>query len=54
ACTGGVEVCSMDLLAMDPKTRQAYRAYDGCWYCMPCEKECPTGAVKVELPYLLR
>ncbi|WP_162977693.1 4Fe-4S binding protein, partial [Pseudomonas aeruginosa] len=29
-------------------------AYDECWYCMPCEKDCPTGAVKVEIPYLLR
>ena len=29
-------------------------AFDECWYCMPCEKDCPTGAVKVDIPYLLR
>jgi len=28
--------------------------FDECWYCMPCEKDCPTGAVTVEIPYLLR
>ena len=53
-CTVCVEVCPMDLLAIDPTTRKAYMAYDECWYCMPCEKDCPTGAVKVEIPYLLR
>lgn len=49
-CTVCVEVCPMDLLAIDPTTRKAYMAYDECWYCMPCEKDCPTGAVKVEIP----
>ncbi|MBH9394125.1 ferredoxin family protein [Pseudomonas aeruginosa] len=53
-CTVCVEVCPMDLLAIDPTTRKAYMAYDEGWYCMPCEKDCPTGAVKVEIPYLLR
>jgi NAD-dependent dihydropyrimidine dehydrogenase PreA subunit len=28
--------------------------YDECWYCMPCEADCPTDAVKVNIPYLLR
>jgi NAD-dependent dihydropyrimidine dehydrogenase PreA subunit len=28
--------------------------YDECWYCMPCEADCPTGAVTVAIPYLLR
>ncbi|MFI7884353.1 4Fe-4S ferredoxin, partial [Acinetobacter baumannii] len=22
--------------------------------CMPCEKDCPTDAVKVNIPYLLK
>ena len=35
-------------------TKKAYMAYDECWYCMPCEADCPTGAVKVNIPYLLR
>ncbi len=33
---------------------RAYMKYDECWYCMPCEVDCPTGAVKVNIPYLLR
>jgi NAD-dependent dihydropyrimidine dehydrogenase PreA subunit len=28
--------------------------YDECWYCMPCEADCPTGAVTVNIPYLLK
>ncbi len=28
--------------------------FDECWYCMPCETDCPTGAVTVNIPYLLR
>jgi NAD-dependent dihydropyrimidine dehydrogenase PreA subunit len=29
-------------------------AYDECWYCMPCAADCPTGAVTVNIPYLLK
>lgn len=25
-----------------------------CWFCLPCEVECPTGALYVQIPYLLR
>ncbi|RYZ85449.1 MAG: ferredoxin family protein [Moraxellaceae bacterium] len=53
-CTVCVEVCPMDLLAINPVTQKAYMQFDECWYCMPCETDCPTGAVKVEIPYLLR
>ena len=42
------------MLAINPATQKAYMAFDECWYCMPCEKDCPTGAVKVDIPYLLR
>ena len=35
-------------------TGKAYMNYDECWYCMPCEADCPTGAVTVNIPYLLR
>jgi NAD-dependent dihydropyrimidine dehydrogenase PreA subunit len=28
--------------------------FDECWYCLPCEVDCPTGAVHVAIPYLLR
>jgi len=27
---------------------------DECWYCGPCAARCPTGAVTVNMPYLLR
>lgn len=25
-----------------------------CWFCLPCEVECPTDAIWVDIPYLLR
>lgn len=28
--------------------------YRTCWFCLPCEVECPEKALRVEIPYLLR
>ncbi|MBN1533448.1 MAG: FAD-dependent oxidoreductase [Spirochaetes bacterium] len=28
--------------------------YRTCWFCLPCEIECPQNALTVEIPYLLR
>lgn len=28
--------------------------YRNCWFCLPCEIECPHEALHVEIPYLLR
>jgi len=28
--------------------------YRSCWFCLPCEVECPNDALYVEIPYLLR
>ena len=53
-CRVCIDVCPLDVLAIDAKTGIAYMKYDECWYCMPCEADCPTGAVKVSIPYLLR
>jgi NAD-dependent dihydropyrimidine dehydrogenase PreA subunit len=53
-CTVCVEVCPLDVLAIDIKDGVAYMKYDECWYCTPCEADCPTGAVTVNIPYLLR
>ncbi len=53
-CTVCVDVCPLDVLRIDEKTSKAYMAYDECWYCLPCEKDCPTGAISVAIPYLLR
>ncbi|HLH12357.1 MAG TPA: ferredoxin family protein [Methylovirgula sp.] len=53
-CTVCVDVCPLDVLAIDEARGLAYMRYDECWYCMPCEADCPTGAVKVAIPYLLR
>lgn len=25
-----------------------------CWYCLPCEIECPVNAIQVRVPYLIR
>jgi NAD-dependent dihydropyrimidine dehydrogenase PreA subunit len=53
-CTVCVDVCPLDVLAIDFSKGTAYMKFDECWYCMPCEKDCPTGAVHVDIPYLLR
>ncbi len=33
---------------------QAFGRYRTCWFCLPCEIECPHKALRVEIPYLLR
>lgn len=33
---------------------QPYGRYRTCWFCLPCEVECPYDALHVEIPYLLR
>ena len=53
-CTVCVDVCPLDVLRISDATGKAYMAYDECWYCMPCEADCPTGAVTVTIPYLLK
>jgi NAD-dependent dihydropyrimidine dehydrogenase PreA subunit len=53
-CTVCVDVCPLDVLRISDMTGKAFMAYDECWYCMPCEADCPTGAVKVNIPYLVR
>jgi len=53
-CTVCVEVCPLDVLVIDPASGKAAMKYDECWYCLPCEKDCPVGAIRVEIPYLLR
>lgn len=53
-CTVCVDVCPLDVLAIKMDEGVAYMKYDECWYCMPCEVDCPTGAVSVSIPYLLR
>lgn len=53
-CTVCVEVCPLDVLAIDKDTGKATMTYNECWYCLPCEKDCPTQAISVEIPYLLR
>lgn len=53
-CTICVDACPLDVLAIDPVKKVAFMACDECWYCLPCEKDCPTGAIHVDIPYLLR
>ncbi len=53
-CTLCVEVCPLAARASDPDTGTAFMHVDECWYCGPCAARCPTGAVTVNMPYLLR
>ena len=56
-CTVCVDVCPLDVLRIavdEDGAKTAYMKYDECWYCMPCEADCPTDAVTVNIPYLLK
>ena len=53
-CTLCVDICPLDSLAIHPDTGKAYMHVDECWYCGPCAARCPSGAVTVNIPYLLR
>jgi NAD-dependent dihydropyrimidine dehydrogenase PreA subunit len=53
-CRVCIDVCPMDILAIDATSGKAYMKYDECWYCLPCQKDCPTGAIQVQIPYLVR
>jgi NAD-dependent dihydropyrimidine dehydrogenase PreA subunit len=53
-CTLCIDVCPLDALAIHPETGKAYMHVDECWYCGPCADRCPTGAVTVNMPYLIR
>jgi NAD-dependent dihydropyrimidine dehydrogenase PreA subunit len=33
---------------------RAFEKNQTCWYCLPCELECPHGALEVKIPYLVR
>ena len=32
---------------------KAVEYYKECWYCLPCEIECPTEALLLEVPFLV-
>lgn len=52
-CRTCIDVCPTDILALGLNGK-VEMAHDECWYCLPCEHDCPTKAIKVEIPYLLR
>ena len=53
-CGTCVDICPCDVFRLDDKTRLAEGKYEeDCWYCGACEMDCPTGAILVNLPYLV-
>ncbi|MFT3959886.1 ferredoxin family protein [Propionivibrio sp.] len=52
-CRTCIEVCPTDILKLDDSGK-VVMAYDECWYCYPCQQDCPTKAIRVEIPYLVR
>jgi len=53
-CHVCVESCPVDCLAIDPARGKSHMKYDDCWYCLACEVDCPTNAITVKIPFLLR
>ena len=48
------EICPCDVFRLDERTGLAEARYEtDCWYCGACEMDCPTRAIRVDLPYLL-
>jgi NAD-dependent dihydropyrimidine dehydrogenase PreA subunit len=49
-----IESCPVDCLALDPVTGKSHMRFDECWYCLACEVDCPTDAIIVKIPFLIR
>ncbi|MDR2365726.1 MAG: 4Fe-4S dicluster domain-containing protein [Zoogloeaceae bacterium] len=52
-CRVCIDACPTDILILDDEGK-IRMAYDECWYCLPCQQDCPTKAIRVEMPYLVR
>jgi len=52
-CRVCIDACPTDILLLD-KDGKIKMGYDECWYCLPCQHDCPTKAIRVEIPYLVR
>ncbi|HEX4249563.1 MAG TPA: ferredoxin family protein [Pseudonocardia sp.] len=53
-CTLCVDMCPLDSLSIHAESGKAHMHVDECWYCGPCAARCPTDAVTVNIPLLLR
>ncbi len=53
-CRTCIDSCPLDIIAFDPSDGKIKQVHDECWYCLPCENDCPVKAVRVEIPYLVR
>jgi NAD-dependent dihydropyrimidine dehydrogenase PreA subunit len=57
ACNGcGIcaEICPCDVFRLQEGSKVSEAIYVAdCWYCGSCERDCPTGAITVALPYLV-
>jgi NAD-dependent dihydropyrimidine dehydrogenase PreA subunit len=40
--------------AIQPEHRKAFMKFDDCWYCLACVVDCPTNAITVKIPFLVR
>jgi NAD-dependent dihydropyrimidine dehydrogenase PreA subunit len=49
-----IDSCPVDCLSVSPVSGKAHMQFDECWYCLACEVDCPTDAITVKIPFLLR
>jgi len=48
----GMDTCPPpDVPGIHPDTGKAYRHCDKYGYCLPCEKDCPVDAIRIDIPY---
>jgi NAD-dependent dihydropyrimidine dehydrogenase PreA subunit len=53
-CKLCVDSCPVDCLAIHPVYKKSFMKFDECWYCLACEVDCPTNAITVKMPFLLK
>ncbi len=53
-CRACIDSCPLDILSFDAEAGKIKQTHDECWYCLPCEHDCPTRAILVEIPYAIR
>jgi NAD-dependent dihydropyrimidine dehydrogenase PreA subunit len=49
-----IDSCPVDCLSVNPASTKAHMQFDECWYCLACEVDCPTDAITVKIPFLVR
>ncbi len=48
------EICPCDVFILDDRGSVEAHYNDECWHCCACEMDCPKGAIRVGLHYMMK